>query len=229
MTTSQLVETIVRENENLGTFPNNTGEEIVGYMLKECSSDCKKMKKLGNIELCLTCKRRNDIVAELAAGLVKEIETAEIELKKAPVQYGLHQSRSSTRFANNADSGEKYSAMMDLGPHIQQLGLLTKRGQEDICDRIDELHALVKKYIKPVPEHAGGGSGRNVGRLEEYLHQAIGVPRAGGHDGNPDKRNPGAAGSDGGKMEADTKNGGLRNRKNKGKSNEGQGCGRRIN
>merc|ERR1712077_99226 len=49
MTTTELVETIVRENENLGTFPNNTGKEIVGYMLEECSSDCKKMKKLGTL------------------------------------------------------------------------------------------------------------------------------------------------------------------------------------
>ena len=228
MTTTELVETIVRENENLGTFPNNTGKEIVGYMLEECSSDCKKMKKLGNIELCLTCKRRNDIVAELAAGLVKEMETAEIELKKAPGQYGLHQSKSSTRLANNADSGEKYSAVMDLGPHIQQLGQLTKTGQENICDRIDELYALIKKHFKP--QHAGGGSGRNAGRLEEHLHQDAGVTRAGGHDGNPAKRDPGAAGANGAKMEADTKNGGPRNKKNaKGRSNEAQGCGRKIN
>ena len=78
-------------------------------MLEECSSGCKKMKKLGNIELCSTCKRQNEIVADLAAGLVKEMEAAEIELKKAPGQYGLHQSKSSTRPANNADSGEKLS------------------------------------------------------------------------------------------------------------------------
>ncbi len=35
MTTTELVETIVRQNENLGTFPNNTGKEIVGYMIEE--------------------------------------------------------------------------------------------------------------------------------------------------------------------------------------------------
>ena len=227
MTTTELVETIVRQNENLGTFPNNTGKEIVGYMIEECSSDCKKKKKSGNMELCSTCKRRNDIVAELAAGLVKEMETAEIELKKAPGQYDLDQSKSSTRPARNANSGERYSAMMDLGPHIQQLGQLTNAGQQDICARIDQLYLLIRRHFKP--QHAGGGSGGSDGRLEEHLHQDAGVPRAGGHDGNPAKRDPGAAGADGGEMEADTKSGGLRNRKNaKGGSNEAQGCGRKM-
>ena len=49
-------------------------------------------------------------------------------------------------------------------------------------------------------------------------------------DGNPAKRDPGAAGADGAEMEAETKSGGLRNRKNaKGRSNEAQGGGRKMN
>ena len=119
--------------------------------------------------------------------------------------------------------------MKELGPHIYQLGKLTQAGQEDICDRIEQLHALIKKTFKP--QHAGGGSGGNAGRLEKHLHQVAGVPRAGANGGNPVQLGPGAAGANRAKMEADKKSGGDRDQKDtdEGGDNEAQGSGRETN
>ena len=230
MTTAELVETIVRENENLGTFPDNNGKEIFGYMMEECSSGCKDIKKLGNIELCSTCKRRKGIIADLAVGLVKEMETAEIELKKGQgKQYELYQSKSNTGPASTASRGEKYSAVKDLGPHILQLGQLTKAGQEDICNRIDQLHALIKKSFKP--QHAGGGSGGHSGRVETHVRQIARVPHTGANGGNPGDPDHSTGGANVSKVATDKKKGGKRGQKDPagGGDDEAHGHGREMN
>ena len=230
MTTTELVETIVRENENLGTFPNNNGKEIIGYMMEECSSGCKEMKKLGDFELCSTCKRRKEIIADLAVGLVKEIEAAEIELKKGPgKQYELYQSKSNTGPANAASRGEKHSAVRDLGPHILQLGQLTQAGQKDICNRIDQLHALIKKTHKP--QHAGGGSGGHSGRLETPVRKIVRVPRAGANGGNPGDPGHSTGGANHSKLETGEKDGDDRDQEDPamGGDDEADDSGREIN
>ena len=170
MSAPELIETIVRECEKMGHFPNNTRQEVFEFMTEGCNSGCKEANPMETNLPCLTCRRRSAVIADLATGLVEAMESAESEIKNRSCQSGAwpNQSKTATRAAGAVNYAEKRAIETGLRKRLNELDRCTQAGQEDIRRRLNKVHTLLKNIQKDV---AGGRQGGNGDHLEENVRK----------------------------------------------------------
>ena len=170
MSAPELIETIVRENEKMGHFPNNTRYEILEFMTESCNSDCKEADSTEGALPCLTCRRRTAVIADLATGLVEAMESAESEIENRSSQPGTwpSQSKATTRAAGAVNYGEKRATEVGLRKRLNEFESCTLAGQDDIRRRLSKIHTLLKNIRR---EDGGGRQGDHGDHLQETVRK----------------------------------------------------------
>ena len=184
---------------------------------------CKEKEKARKSDPCPTCKQKNDIVADLAAGLVRTMESAKTESKKGskgPSQSGSNQPRKATCSPAFFTAEErafdrvlKYrvdelnrctqEVLKDTRGRVADIHALVKEGLKDIRGRVAELHTQVKTTDK---NNAGGKRGNNGGHMEERGKKPALVCGICTTNRNPLQRSRGASGANRGEAEKTQEN-----------------------
>ena len=170
MSAPELIETIVRENEKMGHFPNTTRHEVFQLMTEECDSGCKAADPMEKTLPCLTCRRRNAVIADLATGLVEAMESAESEIKARSDQSGAwpSQSKTATQGAGAVNYGEMRAPEISLRRRLNEFESCTLAGQDDIRRQLNKIQTILKNIRKDV---SGGRQGGNGDHLEENVRK----------------------------------------------------------
>ena len=231
MSAPELIETIVRENEKMGHFPNDTRHEVFELMTEECNSGCKAANRVEKTLPCMTCRRRNAVIADLATGLVEAMESAESEIRARSGQSGAwpSQSTTATQAVGTVNYGEKRAPEISLKRRLNEFESCTLAGQDDIRRQLNKVHTILKNIRKDVSGGRQGGHGdhleENVRKRGMVRHMRAVCDDLGYHHADTLDDNPGQMGEnqeEGGRGNRENTKGRAAKTKNPRKPNKGK-------